>query len=563
MGDPRSSDLTEMEDDDSESRRDRTASKQRMKRAFETAPNFGSSDLQQSARPDADKSPRRPRSASFGDTPQKSVKAVRTFSFANFSKKFAKLSLVTDTVIYAYMDDDEEEDEEEGDADQSCKDMPTEGDLQVPLSSPGKEKLDEQHLAGTFKTATTMFKTLVGPGLLFMPAGMKNAGLATAVPMTLGVGFLAVYCVVLLLRTAIQLREEGHRISGFGDIGYALFGNKGKLVVNASICICQMGFCTAYCVFIAENLQIAMFEIVGCSSVSGLWAQEKLVYWIILVVIPLQIPLTWIRQLKYFALTNFLANVIILSTVLYMFICFFAKIDSESSGKVKAADPTGSLIYLGTAMYSFEGGSAMVLPIERSYQHKENMTKLTVSVMSAVVCLQASFGALAYWTFGDETESIVTISLRNASLGGVKPVIAVQILWCFAVFLTFPLQLFPAAKIIETNWFPDRRSEHKWKKNGIRCGLVGVCMGVSLAGYSSVDNLVSIIGAIGCIPLAIIFPALFHWRMATREGGPQEGQIITHSLVIVIVGLIGVAIAVIMALRSWVMSSFEYQKCDF
>ena len=140
-----------------------------------------------------------------------------------------------------------------------------------------------------------------------------------------------------------------------------------------------------------------MFEIVGCSSVSGLWAQEKLVYWIILVVIPLQIPLTWIRQLKYFALTNFLANVIILSTVLYMFICFFAKIDSESSGKVKAADFTGSMIYLGTAMYSFEGGSAMVLPIERSYQHKENMTKLTVSVMSAVVCLQASFGALAYW----------------------------------------------------------------------------------------------------------------------------------------------------------------------
>ena len=234
-----------MDGDDSESRRDRTASKQRMKRAFETAPNFGSSDLQQSARPDADKSPRRPRSASFGDTPQKSVKAARTFSFANFSKKFATLSLVTDTVIYAYME--EEEEEEEGNADQSCKDMPTEGDLQVPLSSTGKEKLDEQHLAGTFKTATTMFKTLVGPGLLFMPAGMKNAGLATAVPMTLGVGFLAVYCVVLLLRTAIQLREEGHRISGFGDIGYALFGNKGKVVVNTSICICQMVSCRAHC----------------------------------------------------------------------------------------------------------------------------------------------------------------------------------------------------------------------------------------------------------------------------------------------------------------------------
>ena len=101
-----------------------------------------------------------------------------------------------------------------------------------------------------------------------------------------------------------------------------------------------------------------------------------------------------------------------------MYICFAAKFDAESSGHVKYGDFTGSLIYIGTAMYAFEGGAAMALPIERSYKHPEKMSMLVVLVFGGVVILQASFGAMAYWVFGDNTKSIVTLSLRSAALGG-------------------------------------------------------------------------------------------------------------------------------------------------
>ena len=124
------------------------------------------------------------------------------------------------------------------------------------------------------------------------------------------------------------------------------------------------------------------------------------------------------------------------------------------------------------------------------------------------------------------------------------------------------LQLYPAAKIIESLWFHDRRSNNKWKKNGIRCGMVATCMAVSLAGYSSVDNLVAIIGAVGCVPLAIVYPALFHWKLNTRK---LDGNCkwVRLDLLVSGFGALGVVIAVCMAIRSWALSHFEYQKCDF
>ena len=124
------------------------------------------------------------------------------------------------------------------------------------------------------------------------------------------------------------------------------------------------------------------------------------------------------------------------------------------------------------------------------------------------------------------------------------------------------LQMYPAAKIIESIWYPDIQSNSKWKKNAIRTALVAVCMAISLAGYSSVDNLVAIIGAVGCIPLAIIYPALFHWKINTRSSDVSF-QWLRFDLFVVGFGVSGVLIAVCMATRSWILSHFQYQQCDF
>jgi len=67
--------------------------------------------------------------------------------------------------------------------------------------------------------------------------------------------------------------------------------------------------------------------------------------------------------------------------------------------------------------------------------------------------------------------------------------------------------------------------------------------------------------ALGCIPLAIIFPAIFHWKVCTAPGGPQEGRIFTLDLAIAIFGMMAMVIAVITAVMKWVTADFSAAKC--
>jgi len=424
------------------------------------------------------------------------------------------------------------------------------------------EAAPDRHLAGSAKTAVTLFKALVGPGTLFLPSGMKNAGLATGASMTAVAGCVTILCIVLLLDTADRLSAQGQLVYGFGDIGQHLYGKMGKAAVNAAIITCQMGFCTAYCVFIAENIQSVIFETSGC-DLSGIWASEGLVYLIIAMVIPLEIPFVWVRQIKYFALTNFLANVIIILSVGWMLGSNFSKMGKPvGKGPVINFKSSGILPYLGTTMYLFEGFAAMAIPVKRSMKHPENLPSLMIGVAVVVVALQIVFSFSVVWVYREETESIATLNYSKGSVpGGIGVVEVVQLTWCVAVFLTFPLQLFPAAKILERFWFPDRHSGNKWAKNAIRTGMVITCMAISIGGYSSVDNLVAIIGALGCIPLAIIFPAIFHWKVCTAPGGPQEGRIFTLDLAIAIFGMMAMVIAVITAVMKWVTADFSAAKC--
>ena len=73
---------------------------------------------------------------------------------------------------------------------------------------------------------------------------------------------------------------------------------------------------------------------------------------------------------------------------------------------------------------------------------------------------------------------------------------------------------------------------------------------------------VALIGALGCVPLAVVYPALCHWRLRTRPGGVQEGRILTKDMGIAIFGATGVGVAVVCAIRNWIAHGASApQKC--
>ncbi|CAJ1459317.1 unnamed protein product [Effrenium voratum] len=320
---------------------------------------------------------------------------------------------------------------------------------------------ESRHAVSTFQAGVTVFKAVVGPGTLFLPSAVKNAGLVTALCVSLGAGVVSTWCMLLVLESADILRRKNRDIKTLGDIGFEVYGPMGQLVVDIAVVVSQLGFCTAYCVFVAENVQAIVFEAVGgmvgsdekrkC-SLSGFLASDMLVYYIILMCIPLLIPVTWLRQLKYFAVTNTLASLLVVVSVLFMLIALvkrYVEVGPEG-GELELYNLHGTLVYVGVAMYAFEG-VGVLLPVQESMAEPHRMPEVVCWTLSLACLLQVVFASLAYLNYRQHTASIVTISLADGHImGGMGAVIAVQVAWVVEVLLTFPLQLFPAVRILDT-----------------------------------------------------------------------------------------------------------------
>mmetsp|Transcript_87298 Transcript_87298/g.167906 ORF Transcript_87298/g.167906 Transcript_87298/m.167906 type:complete len:527 (-) Transcript_87298:80-1660(-) len=495
-----------------------------------------------------------------------------------------------------------------------------------PLSEQGH--VEVHHAICPWQAALALFKCIVGPGVLFLPAGVKNAGLLAAISVSVVCGIAATWCMLLMLDTTRYLRRQGKVVTCVGDVAEIACGRFGRFAVDAAIVISQLGFCTAYCVFVAENLQAIIFEVSGgmphpagvvsdgsqqLCKLPGIFADKRLVYYIIAAVMPTIAPFTWIRQIRYFACTNAVATTLVVLTLIYMLCSFTSQLAERNftaAPSVKMFELRGTLVYFGTAMYAFEG-IGFLLPLERSMADPDKLNLVVCWTMSGACLLQVIFAGSAYLLYGAGTASIVTISLGSGGmLGGMAAVELVQLAWVVEVLLTLPLQLFPAVQILEPLFFPRgtfrrRHSGQKWRKNIVRCGLLLLCMLVATCGYSSVDNLIALIGALGCVPLAVVFPPLFHCVLVARCNGPGDAEMgppvprgltgllehpvphlpmatlpgnvrsttdteasgpkeiggATSDVILSGCGLMGVILATVVAILSWIQGDFRLQEC--
>lgn len=467
------------------------------------------------------------------------------------------------------------------------------------------------HAITAQQAALALFKAIVGPGVLFLPAAVRNAGLLSASILSTITGTVSAWSMLLLLDAAKHLRRQGHEISGVGDIGAAAFGAPGRWAVDISIILAQLGFCTAYCVFVGENVQAVIFESFGgqpgdrgeaaaSCELPGLLGEKVLIYVLILTIMPLMMPFTWIRRIKYFTRSNMVATALVILSTLYMIGIFAIHLALHGPKETQLFRVQGTLTYIGTAMYAFEG-IGVLLPVERSMANPDALPTVVCWTIGGACALQVLFASMAYFVFGDDTRSIVTVNLGDGTLslqGGHWAIQAVQVAWVVEVLLTFPLQMLPAARILESTFAAESRSQRKWTKNALRSGLLMVCILVSTVGYTSVDSLVSIVGAIGCIPLAVVYPALFHFKVHyslcgnsrqillprqcttadcsspgcvdnitpddSANGTQCNGKSIGSKwsdLAIVIGGSLSVGVAFVIAIDAWTQAHFSFKVC--
>ena len=133
-----------------------------------------------------------------------------------------------------------------------------------------------------------------------------------------------------------------------------------------------------------KYVYIISYHLISLSCCS----KDALVYYVILVLIPVIIPVTWLRQIKYFAVTNTIASGLVMLSILFMLVILTMRLaHAGPAPHLTMCDWHETLIYTGTALYAFEG-VAVVLPIEeRSLKRRIKLRSLRLSMWhSLLIC---------------------------------------------------------------------------------------------------------------------------------------------------------------------------------
>ena len=400
-------------------------------------------------------------------------------------------------------DDDDDDDDDEGEQyfpdgfNSEDEDDIEESSALLRPTMPGSrrkasKKSSTQGTTTSSGAALLLLKSFVGTGVLFLPRAYLNGGFLFSNIVLLGVATLSYFCFVLLVSTRLKVEAS------FGDMGKILYGTWLRALIQISLILSQIGFVSAYIVFVSANLQSFVLAVSNCRTRIDI----KMMILMQLVVL---LPCSLIRKISKLKVTVIVAEVFILLGLIYLYYADIRTIiDRGGIADIVNFNPRDWTLFVGTALFTFEG-IGLVIPVQESMIKPSEFKPVLAGVMIIITVIFISMGALSYAAFGSATKTVILLNLPQDN----KFVNAVQLLYSLAILLSTPLQLFPAIGFIEQEIFPrsgKRDPYMKWYKNLFRFFLTVACALIAWGGADELDKFVSLVGSFACVPLVYCYP---------------------------------------------------------
>lgn len=342
-----------------------------------------------------------------------------------------------------------------------------------------------------------LLKSFVGTGILFLGKAFFNGGILFSSAVLTFIALISLYSFLLLVKTKFVVSGS------FGDIGGTLYGPWMRYAILGSITISQVGFVSAYIIFVSENLQAFVLAVTNCATQLG-------IQYFILLQMFIFVPLALIRNLAKLSTTALVADAFILTGLIYIFGSEAGIMAKQGHAHVELFNARDWPLLIGTAVFSFEG-IGLVIPITDAMKEPRKFPKVLTGVMLFLMVLFCGGGVMSYLTFGADVQTVVIVNLDTTS----RFTQVVQLLYSLAIMLSVPLQLFPAVRIMENGLFErsgKADTRVKWLKNLFRLCVVIFCSFLSWAGAADLDKFVSFVGSFACVPLCYVYPAMLHYK---------------------------------------------------
>ncbi|PGH05399.1 solute carrier family 36 (proton-coupled amino acid transporter) [Blastomyces parvus] len=405
--------------------------------------------------------------------------------------------------------------------------------------TPGKRRRHKERAKQPNTTPTgailLLLKSFVGTGILFLPRAFMNGGMLFSSVVLVSVSLLSYYCFILLVNTRLKIHGS------FGDIGGLLYGKYMRWIILGSIVLSQIGFVSAYIVFVSQNLQAFVLAVSKCKTFID-------IKFMILIQLVVFLPLSFIRDISKLGFTALIADVFILLGIIYLYAYDIETIvDNGGVSDIKHFNPMSWTLFIGTAIFTYEG-IGLIIPIQESMKKPQKFPGVLALVMFMITTVFLSMGMLGYAAFGSKTETVVLLNLPQDS----KVVNGIQFLYSLAILLSTPLQLFPAIRILENELFTRSGKYNpgiKWKKNGFRSLLVVFCALVAWGGAADLDKFVALVGSFACVPLVYVYPPMLHLKAVsttTRQKYLDMG--------LAVFGVIGCVYTTALTVSNWAAS---------
>ena len=351
--------------------------------------------------------------------------------------------------------------------------------------------------SSNLSTVLVILKSTIGGTLIIIPYAFSKTGLLLAPLVLLFIGGVEIYCMVLLVKCVRTLGG-----GSYGEIAGRSMGVLGTWAVDLSILFSQIGFVAAEMVYVSTNCHKA-FAADGLQS--PLFSETG----ILLLQLVVVIPMSWIQKLKYFQVSNIIANTTVL--VALAILLGYAVGGLATEGEGEGVEPTGPnwMIFAGTVVFSFECIN-FVIPMYDAHEKKETFAPILVYTLLGVCALFILFGGVNYAYYGEHTQDVITKNLPGDSRVGR----AIPFAFALASLFNVPLFLFPAAIYLESQFFSQVPScARTWKINGMRTLMILLCTYIAFKGMRNIDAFVALVGSFCCVPLAFIFPVICHFKI--------------------------------------------------